>query len=934
MRANDLPVWGIRDELIGLLRHEPVVVLEGATGCGKSTQIPRMLYDAGVAMQGRIGVTQPRRIACVSVAHKIAIDGAAAQAHLAEVARDAGEAAPPEQPWAEVGDLVGYKMRFNDHTGPETRIKVMTDGILIQEMQLDPDMNQYDVLMIDEAHERSLNIDIILGLLKRLLVRRPDLRVLISSATIDPRRFSEYFDDAPILTVPHRPHPVDIAYRNAGDAASIDELIELAVDECYRIVMSPSRTGDILVFLTGEFDIKRFVQELEPRVLGHAEMFPLYARMPREEQERVFDTCSRRKVIVSTNIAETSVTIDGVDWVIDSGRVKMNAYDPTTGISSLEERRVSRASAEQRMGRTGRTAPGNCIRLYSRKDMERRSEFTPEEIRRSDLADVVLRMIDLGIKAVESFDFMTPPPPGNLSRTLGRLELLGAITEDRRLTKIGRRMVSFPLDPRQSRIVIESMDRYPTVMREVLINAAFLSTRQPFVRPLGEEEEAREAHARFADPMGDFISYVRMYDAFQASRDRERYCARNYLDLRMLTEIEDIIGQLSDIVRELGGEVKGGGPQEHVIRAITAGLAENLCRRSKRGRGFETLTEHDVFIHPGSFLRGHKPAFFVCGELVRTTRLFARSCTPIQADWIADISPLHKERWLADRKEKKARGGPMEVLLADGPLLLVPEGKGRTLRLDLAMAWRLAREVERGEIIKLGRVRCDIIDRSADQGSLILFKGEPLLDIVDFLRALGSELRVERAPVLGEALDPMEHEAVFDRFAEEVPSIGTQKGKVAKQEAGGDPRGRRGKQGRRGRRADAHVRAGFVTLTVGANDVFWFELVGNPAEAVTRSLEALRALSRVRRELYDAGSSASLRAGERRLAELMDRLIEGRSTAPDGRDAHGRQSRRGRRGGQGGHGGGHGGGRGGRGGRGRQGSDGSSGGGQGTGGQP
>lgn len=818
--ADSLPIWTLRDELVGLLRTEPVVVVEGATGCGKSTQIPRMLLEAGVAPAGRIGVTQPRRIACLSVSNKIAMDTGTT-----------------------VGGLVGYKMRFADATTRETRVKVMTDGILIQEMQLDRNLDEYDVLMIDEAHERSLNIDIILGLVKQILTRRRDLRVLISSATIDPERFSRYFDGAPILTVPHHPHPV-VTRHLPLDGAMIYELIDVAADEAARIVHS-GKPGDILVFVTGEGDIKQFLQRLEPQVIGLATILPLYARLSREEQEAVFDPVKTgTKVVVSTNIAETSVTIDGIDWVIDTGRAKINAFNPKTFIQSLEEQPISQASAEQRRGRTGRTRPGNCLRLYSKEALQRRPRYTDPEILRSDLAEVVLRMLDLGITDVEHFDFATPPAREAIPATLGRLWLLGAIDDERRLTELGQRMVRFPLDPRLARIVMESLDHFPTVMREVLVSCAFLSSRQPFLLPLGEEDLAREAHDRFADPLGDFASYVKLFHAFEAARDKESFCLRNYLDLRMLNELANVVEQLEEIVQKMGGEIRSGGPHEHVLRCLLAGLAENLCRRAK-GREYETLREHQVLIHPGSYLKGTRPAFMVVGEIVRTSRIFARSCSPVHAEWIADVSPLHRERWLGRRHEQARKEGHELVLpLKDGPVRLVPRGNKRVVTLDLALLARIARETPRADVMRLGRLRVDVRDNGVE-----LFHNEPLLDIVDFVRVFGVPPPPRKSKHLNLLLDPVEDLRLLGRTAEDLPRLAT--------------------AGR------SHQKAGCLTLLVGENDVFWLDLTGNPVEAVSQSLESLRALIHILEDDRQVEVPETIRGAEARLADLLERMVQG-----------------------------------------------------------
>jgi ATP-dependent helicase HrpA len=816
MKASELPVWDMRDEIVELVRHEQVVVIEGATGCGKSTQIPRMLYEAGAAGQGRVGVTQPRRIACVSVSHKIATDMG-----------------------VEVGAEVGYKMRFSDLTSRDTRIKIMTDGTLIQEMQHDPNLEEYDVLMVDEAHERSLNIDIILGLLKPLLQRRRDLRVIISSATIRAETFVDFFGAAPILQIPVHPHAIRDVHVPM-DEARIDALIEEAVNQAVRIVRGPD-VGDILIFLTGEGDIKRCAQALDEQLMGRAVILPLYARLSREEQERVFDDFDLPKIVISTNIAETSVTIDGIDWVIDSGRVKMNLFDPRSLISKLEERGISQASATQRRGRTGRTGPGTCIRLYSKREFQRRPRFTQEEIKRSDLSEVVLRMLDLGIKEVERFDFITPPGRDALTRTVERLEMLGAIDEGRDLTEVGHRMVQFPLEPVLSRIVIEALDHYPDVVDEVLIACAFLSTRHPFLLPIGDEQSAREAHQIFADPKGDFIAFIKLYEAFQRTRDQERFCERNYLDLRMMAEIVNVIDQLREIVTALGGEVRGGGRLDDVLKALATGLRETICRRIG-GRAYETLTEREIIIHPGSLIDGRPPRFMVCGEIVHTSRRFARSCSPIDPRWLAEISPVHEQRW-GGSSRKQRRETRLEVGVEAGRLEFKPDKKGKAVRLDLSELQRLVRETPRRDVLALGRLKADVRDRG-----LLIFRKEPLLDLYDYLRVVENQIERTQAPQLKSLMDAVDDLAALERFAAEGPRLAV----IGK-----------------GKR-----RAGFVTLFSGDNRVFWFDLVGNPAEALVTSAESLRLLGS---ELEEAEGQApgTITAAIERLDERLQAMVSG-----------------------------------------------------------
>jgi HrpA-like RNA helicase len=431
------------------------------------------------------------------------------------------------------GSLVGYKMRFSDTTDRNTRIKVMTDGILLQELKADPLLRNYGVMLVDEAHERSLNIDFILGLLKGVLSQRADFKVIISSATINTNVFSQFFDSAPIISIDARIHPVEVFYMPQVHAGNSDEMM----DQIVRIVVSrvKEKAGDILIFLPGEFEIKTCMQLLHTcEVKRHLVLYPLYGRLSKDEQERVFIPTpkDRTKVVVATNIAETSITIDGITTVIDSGMAKMNFYNQKDFTSSLVPLPVSKSSCEQRKGRAGRTAPGACYRLYSKHDFDTRFSYTTEEILRTDLSEVVLRMSDLGIFDFEKFPFITRPKAGAIASAEETLKFIKAIGKDRHLTSIGELMVRFPLLPRHSRVIVEGMLNYPDVIDEVLIAVAFLSTKTPFVLPPGEEDAAREAHKAFnTTEYGDFL-FRRKGEILQtelsghAEHDGNRACGR------------------------------------------------------------------------------------------------------------------------------------------------------------------------------------------------------------------------------------------------------------------------------------------------------------------------------------------------------------------------------------------------------------------------
>ncbi|MDR2758138.1 MAG: ATP-dependent RNA helicase [Spirochaetaceae bacterium] len=635
MNYLELPVYKHKDLILTTLAENQVVVVESPTGSGKTTQLPVILHGAGYSGLGVIGVTQPRRIAAVSVSEYIA-----------------------RQMGASISGLVGYKMRFEDKTGESTRIKIMTDGILLQEMKLDPYLSKYACLVVDEAHERSLNIDFILGLLKRVLEVRPEFKVIVSSATINTQVFSEYFGECPVVKIDAITYPVTLIYdppppvipmerndryRRDGDsfgASSEDLLLDKIVMIIERII-GEKRGGDILIFLSGEKIIKMCMARLGTGLLGkYLHLVPLYGRLGKDEQERVFDPPPRGKikVVISTNIAETSVTIDGITTVIDSGLAKLNYYNPRTFTSSLVEGQVSKASGNQRKGRAGRTQEGVCYRLYSRKDFENRSLFTTEEIFRTDLSEVVLRMADLGISAFEEFDFISPPNREGLIAAIETLNLLDALLPDRSLSKIGKMMTEFPLPPRQSRIIVEAILRYPQVTRETIIAAAFLSTQSPYVLPPGEESDARKAHHSFRDNMGDFVSYLKLYHAYTAAFNRSNFCEKNYLDERAMAEIANVTEQLELIVSGMGVPVLSGGGHEDYLKAVGRGLIQFVCVREGKDM-YRSLTADRILIHPGSVMFRMDPQYIVAGEIVRTTRMYAMSVSPLSKEALEEISP-------------------------------------------------------------------------------------------------------------------------------------------------------------------------------------------------------------------------------------------------------------------------------------------------------
>lgn len=643
---KSLPVYEQKQRILDCLKDNQVIVVQSPTGSGKTTQLPVILHEAGYSANGIIAVTQPRRIAALSVSEFIA-----------------------KQLHTSYPGLVGYKMRFEDKTDSSTKIKIMTDGILLQEMKLDPWMSKYSVVMVDEAHERSLNIDFVLGLLKRVLDERKDFKVIVSSATMNAEAFSEYFGNCPIVTIDTQVFPVAMVYDPPAVAASTlsenacDALLT-KIEQTIDRVLDNHEDGDILVFLPGEKIIKDCMQRLYSASFhSRIHIVPLYGRLPKEEQEKVFDAApfGKKKVVLSTNIAETSVTINGITTVIDTGLAKLNFYNPRTFTSSLNETPVSKASCAQRRGRAGRTKPGSCYRLYTRQDFDSRPEYTTEEIYRTDLSEVVLRMSELGITDFDKFDFISPPGKEGLIGAAETLGMLKAIEKDGTLSNIGKLMVEFPLEPRVSRIIVESILRYPDVLEEVLIAAAFLSASSPFVLPVGEEMDARKAHHAFRDMQGDFVSYVNIFRTYVSMKNKERFCKNNYLDERVMAEILNIKTQLEEIIsNRMQLPITSGGSMDNYLCCIAAGMIQFVCIREGK-ESYRSLTADHIQLHPGSSMFRTNPLYIVAGEIVRTSRMFAMSVSPLTKHLLDQIDPTLESRLMALRsKNSRSLSGNLE----------------------------------------------------------------------------------------------------------------------------------------------------------------------------------------------------------------------------------------------------------------------------------
>ena len=618
----DLPVSERAHEIAQAIRDNQVIVLCGETGSGKSTQLPKICLDIGRGVDGQIAHTQPRRLAARAIASRLA-----------------------DELRLPLGSGVGYKFRFTDASGPDALIKVMTDGILLAETQTDRDLRQYDTIIIDEAHERSLNIDFLLGYLRQLLPKRPDLKIIITSATIDTDRFSEHFEGAPIIEVSGRTYPVEVRYRpfDAGAKADADDdaqpvrdlpaAICDAADELLR-----EHLGDVLVFLPGEREIREAAHELRKRATG-AEILPLYARLSTEEQQRIFKPGpGAKRIVLSTNVAETSLTVPGIRSVIDTGLARVSRFSRRGMIQRLEVEAISRASADQRKGRCGRVGPGVCIRLYSEDDFLKRSEFTDPEIQRSNLAGVILRMKALRLGKVEDFPFVEAPDPRSVREGYRALLELHAVDEEGEITDLGRRLARLPVDPRIARMIVEAGDR--GCLRDVLTIAAFLSVQDPRERPADKRDAADEAHARFADENSDFLSILTLWNE---SRERERklnqrqhrkWCKDNFLSYMRLREWRDVRKQIDELAHEidLRAPDKPAHPDE-IHKSLLVGLLSNVGRK---GEKHEYEAPHGVRfnIFPGSALFETKPQWVMAAELVRTTRLYARTVGAIQPEWI------------------------------------------------------------------------------------------------------------------------------------------------------------------------------------------------------------------------------------------------------------------------------------------------------------
>ncbi|WP_062706496.1 ATP-dependent RNA helicase HrpA [Grimontia marina] len=639
---EQLPVSQKKDDIAEAISNNQVVIVAGETGSGKTTQLPKICMGLGLGVSGVIGHTQPRRLAARSVATRIA-----------------------EELETELGKTVGYKVRFNDQVSEESRVKLMTDGILLAEIQHDRFLNQYDCIIIDEAHERSLNIDFILGYLKQLLPKRPDLKLIITSATIDPERFSNHFRGAPIIEVSGRTYPVEVRYRplvEDSEDTDRDQLQAIfdAVDELHD-----EGPGDILIFMNGEREIRDTADALNKRNLRDCEILPLYARLSSAEQNRVFQSHSGRRIVLATNVAETSLTVPGIKYVIDPGTARISRYSYRTKVQRLPIEPVSQASANQRKGRCGRVSDGICIRLYSEEDFLSRPEFTDPEILRTNLASVILQMTAIGLGDISAFPFVQPPDSRNISDGVRLLEELGALKEGKkgddhkRLTETGRNLARLPIDPRLARMVLESA-RLGS-LHEVMVIASALSIQDPRERPSDKQQQSDEKHRRFNDKESDFLAYVNLWEYIKEQQKElsgnqfRKQCKKDYLNYLRVREWQDVHYQIRQVVNELGFKInQEPSDYQSIHMSLLAGLLSHIGLKDQEKNEYQGARNARFNIFPGSGIFKKQPKWVMVAELVETSKLWGRVAAKIQPEWVEPLAKhLIKRSYSEPHWEKK-----------------------------------------------------------------------------------------------------------------------------------------------------------------------------------------------------------------------------------------------------------------------------------------
>ena len=640
----DLPVSAKAEQIKAAISEHQVVIVAGETGSGKTTQLPKMCLQLGFGITGYIGHTQPRRLAARSVADRIA-----------------------EELNTELGKSVGYKVRFNDNVSDNSHIKLMTDGILLAEMQQDPYLNQYDVIIIDEAHERSLNIDFLLGYLRQLLPKRPDLKLIITSATIDSERFSAHFFNAPVIEVSGRTYPVEIRYRdpaeknsnNANDNDAVDAIVD-AVDELRR-----EKPGDILVFLSGEREIRDTQEALQKQHYPNIEILPLFARLSASEQQRIFHRSQRMRIILATNVAETSLTVPGIKYVIDPGTVRISRYSARSKVQRLPIEAISQASANQRAGRCGRVSDGICIRLYSEQDYLSRPEFTDPEIVRTHLASVILQMLSLRLGAPESFPFIQAPEQKNINDGFKLLEEIKAINNGQ-LTPLGRQLARLPVDPKYAAMLVAAADN--SALQEVSIITAGLSIQDPRERPQEKRQQADQLHNEFADKDSDFISLLNLWRLFNSqaetlsSNQLRKWCKQRFIHFMRMREWQDIVYQISRAAKDLKLTLNTNEADYQAIHiSLAVGLLANIGFKDKE-REYAGTRNSKFLIFPGSGLHKKQPKWVMAAELVETSNLYARTVAKVEPQWLEEIAEHLVSKSYSEPHWSKKRGAACAYL--------------------------------------------------------------------------------------------------------------------------------------------------------------------------------------------------------------------------------------------------------------------------------
>lgn len=708
-----LPISGKRADIQKLIEENQVIIVCGTTGSGKTTQLPKIVLEAGAGKTGRIGVTQPRRLAATGMARRVA-----------------------EEMDTDYGKSIGCQVRFDDQTCDETIIKFMTDGILLAETQRDRHLQQYDCLIIDEAHERSLNIDFILGYLKNLVKVRPDLKIVISSATLDAESFSEFFNNAPVIQVEGRTYPVEDFFLPPGK----DEELSNHILRAMRWISDVDDQGDVLIFLPGEREIRNATKKLEGQHWKNTEVLPLFGRLSMGEQQRVFKTGGRRRIILATNVAETSITIPGIHYVIDSGRVRLSRYNPRTQVQGLQVEQVSQASARQRRGRCGRVTDGICIYLYDKDTLEGSAQYTDPEIRRTSLAGVILQMDLLGLPPIERFPLLDPPQPALVREGYRALQDIGAIDTDRKLTPMGRDISKFPTDPHLARMIVQAHDE--GALPEILVLVSFLSIQDVRERPTEKAEAADLAHKQWTDPKSDFITILNLWNFIEAERGAggshgklRKLCKKNFINYRRVMEWRNLWSDLRKTVRDLGWKLNvddassfvahaKSGDRSNVTkleasstishydlvhRSLLAGLPANIGLKGE-DREFTAARNRKFFIFPGSGLFKKPPEWVMVFALVETTKLYARTVAEIKPEWLEDIAPhlcksvYKKPEWNPEKgfvyaKESIVSGG---LTLLDGrPVHYGPINPEKARKIFIREGLAPGNLTTRGEWLKL-----------------------------------------------------------------------------------------------------------------------------------------------------------------------------------------------------------------------------------------